>query len=219
MRRALPLTTLTVLLGLTVAALAADYPEPSPYPTTWEITFDHKAPRRIVVDVPGHATPKAYWYMPYTVTNEGEETQTFYPQFDLLTEDGKLHRARNDVPRLVFDAIRGRERSQLMVPPTRAGGELRPGVDQARDSVAVWEEPAKDMGTFKIFVGGLSGEFAELKDDKGQLLKDAKGEPLIVRKTLQLTYGTNGDEVYPGEDPVNEGEGRIGKNAKTWVMR
>ena len=30
---------------------------------------------------------------------------------------------------------------------------------QARDSVAVWEEPDPDMGTFRIFVGGLSGEF------------------------------------------------------------
>ncbi len=219
MQRTLTLTILSLLLGLTVSAPAADYPEPSPYPTTWEITLDYKTPRRIVVNIPGTATPKAYWYMPYSITNEGEETQTFLPQFDLLTEDGKLHRAGNNVPRLVFDAIRGRERSNLMLPPTQAGGELRPGVDQARDSVAAWEEPSKDMGTFKIFVGGLSGEFVELKDDKGALLKDAKGEPIIVRKTLQLTYSTNGDEVFPGEDPVHEGEGRISRNAKTWVMR
>ena len=41
----------------------------------------------------------------------------------------------------------------------------------------------------------------------------------MLRKTLQLTYSVNGDEVYPGEDVVREGEGRIGKNAKVWVMR
>jgi hypothetical protein len=137
----------------------------------------------------------------------------------MLTEDGKVHRANNNVPREVFEAIRNRERNNLMVPPTKVGGELRPGVDQARDSVAVWEEPAKDMDTFRIFVAGLSGEFAELKDKDGKVLKDAKGEPLILRKTLELTYHTNGDDVYPGEDPVQEGEGRIGRNAKQWVMR
>lgn len=220
MRRALTLTLVTALLG-GFAALptpAAPPPEPSPYPIAWEIDFEHKTPRRIVVNIPGRGA-KAYWYLPYTITNEGEETQTFIPQFDLLTEDGKAHRARKSVPQQVFTAIRGRERNNLMVPPTQAGGELRVGVDQARDSVAVWEEPLRDMGTFRIYVGGLSGEFVELKDDEGKPLVDAKGEPIILRKTLQLTYHTNGDEVYPGEDTVNEGEGRIGRDPRVWVMR
>ena len=216
----LALATLFLTAGLVVPTRAADYPEPSPYPITWELTFDYKAPMRIVVNVPGTPTPKAYWYLPYTVTNDGEETQTFIPQFEMLTEDGKVHRARKDVPKQVFEAIRNRERNQLLVPPTKVGGDLRPGVDQARDSVAVWEEPNKDIGTFKIFVGGLSGEFVELKDkDTGEPLKDSKGEPLILRKTLQLTYSASGDEVYPGEDVIREGEGRIGRNPKAWVMR
>jgi hypothetical protein len=216
----LALATLILIAGLVVPTQAADYPEPSPYPITWELTFDYKNPMRIVVNVPGTPTPKAYWYLPYTITNDGEETQTFIPQFEMLTEDGKVHRARKDVPKQVFEAIRNRERNQLLVPPTKVGGDLRPGVDQARDSVAVWEEPNKDIGTFKIFVGGLSGEFVELKDkDTGEPLKDSKGEPLILRKTLQLTYSANGDEVYPGEDVIREGEGRIGRNPKAWVMR
>jgi hypothetical protein len=230
MPRTLKLTLLTatlVLLPLTaavtwvgpVAHAATDYPEPSPYPTSWELTFDYKTPTRIVVNIPGSVSPKAYWYLPYTITNDGEETQNFIPQFEILTTDGKLHKALNNVPVVVFDTIKARERNKLMVPPTKMSGEIRPGVDQARDSVAVWEEPSKDMDTFKIFVGGLSGEFVELKDEKGNLLKDAKGEALILRKTLQLTYHLNGDDVFPGEDVVNEGEGRIGKNPKVWVMR
>jgi hypothetical protein len=230
MPRTLKLTLLTatlLVLSLIAAAVwvvpvahaATNYPEPSPYPTTWEITFDYKSPARIVVNVPGSVSPKAYWYMPYTITNDGEETQNFIPQFEILTSDGKVHKALNNVPVVVIDTIRSRERNKLMVAPTKVSGEIRPGVDQARDSVAVWEEPSKDMDTFKIFVGGLSGEFVELKDDKGNVLKDAKGEALILRKTLQLTYHLNGDDVYPGEDVINEGEGRIGKNAKVWVMR
>ena len=219
----IPLTLATVLGLVTALVLplrAADYPEPSPYPLTWELTFEHKEPKRIVVAVPNSPAPKAYWYMPYTVTNEGEETQTFIPQFELMSEDGRIVRARKDVPRAVLDRIRSIEQNSLMVPPTRVGGEIQPGVDQARDSVAVWEEPDPDMGTFRIFAGGLSGEFVELKNKTtGEVLKNAKGEPLVLRKTLQLTYSVNGDEVYPGEDVVREGEGRIGKNAKVWVMR
>ena len=219
MRRALTLTLILALSAWVLPIRAADPPEPSPYPISWELTFEHKEPRRIVVNVSGSRTPKAYWYLPYTITNEGEEAQDFIPQFQLLTARGKIHRSGRNIPKQVFDAIRGRERNDLLVPPTRVGGEIRPGVDQARDSVAIWEEPEPDMDTFRIFVGGLSGEFVELKDDEGKPLTDSKGEPIILRKTLQLTYHTNGDEVYPGEDPLQKGEGRIGRNAKVWVMR
>ena len=220
MRRALTLTLVLAMLG-GFAALptpAAPPPEPSPYPIAWEIDFEHKTPRRIVVNIPGRGA-KAYWYLPYTISNEGEETQVFIPQFQLLTDSGKIHRARRSIPKQVFEAIRNRERNDLLLPPTQVGGELRFGVDQARDSVAIWEEPQRDMGTFRIFVGGLSGEFVELKDEKGELLKDAEGEPIILRKTLQLTYHTNGDEVYPGEDPIRTGQGRTGRNHREWVMR
>ena len=220
MRRALTLTLILALVtpGLPAGA-AVEPPEPSDYPIAWELTFDYKEPRRIVVNVPGATRPKAYWYMPYTITNEGEETQVFIPQFELLTEDGKTHRAGRRLPKQVIEAIRARERNDLLVPPTKAGGDLRTGVDQARDSVAVWEEPMREMGTFRIYVGGLSGEFVELKDDDGKQMVDKKGEPIILRKTLQLTYHLNGDEVYPGEDMINEGVGRTGQNAKVWVMR
>jgi hypothetical protein len=212
-----PLALIATVTWVGPTARAADYPEPSPYPKSWEITFDHKTPVRVVVSVGG--APKAYWYLPYTITNDGEETQSFIPQFEMLTSDGKVHRALSNVPVAVFNFIKERQRNSLMVPPTKVSGDIRPGVDQAKDSLAVWEEPAKDMDTFKIFVGGLSGEFVELKDDKGTPLKNAKGEQIILRKTLQLTYHLNGDDVYPGEDPVNVGESRIGKNAKVWVMR
>src|SRR5688500_14061860 len=99
MRRAVSLTLMFAVLGLSLPIRAADPPEPSPFPTSWEFTFEHKEPRRIVVNVPGSRSPKAYWYMPYTVTNEGEESQEFVPQFEILTEDGKLFRAARNVPK------------------------------------------------------------------------------------------------------------------------
>jgi hypothetical protein len=68
------------------------------------------------------------------------------------------------------------------------------------------------MGTFSIYVGGLSGESVMLKDEKGEAVKDKDGKPVILRKTLEITYQVRGDEMYPGEDPiVPKGE--------QWVMR
>ena len=84
----------------------------------------------------------------------------------------------------------GRQRNSLMVAPTKVSGDLRPGVDQApRQRRRLGRAPDPDIYTFRIFIGGLSGEFVELKDDAGKdSLKDAKGEPIILRKTLQLTF-------------------------------
>ena len=60
------------------------------------------------------------------------------------------------------------------------------------------------MGRFAILVGGLSGEY--------QKVKNAAGEDVVLRKTLQLNYIIRGDEVYAGEDEINE-------NPSLWIMR
>ena len=99
-----------------------------------------------------------------------------------------------------------------MEPFTLIGGELRLGEDQSKDGVAIWEEPTPRLGKFSIFVGGLSGEAVNLKNDKGEQVETADDKPVILRKTLQLNYHVAGDEFYPGEDQVNE-------NAEEWVMR
>jgi len=93
---------------------------------------------------------------------------------------------------------------------------IQPGEDQARDGVAIWPEPQLKMGEFNVFVGGLSDEFVELKDKDGKKMtvKNAAGEeePVIFRKTLQMTIKVLGDEVRPGNDPVVLKE-------KKWIMR
>lgn len=195
-----------------VSTARAEIPKPSPYPISWELNFDHSKPKRIVVDVPGESAPKAYWYMTYTVTNKTDKEQTFLPIFQLVTKEGKVIRSDNNIPEKVFDAIKDREHIKYLEPYTKVAGELRIGDDQAKDSVAIWEEPEAKMGSFTIYVGGLSGESVFLKNDKGEQEKDADGKPIILRKTLQLNYQVPGDEVRPGEDPVIEKE-------TNWVMR
>ena len=205
------------LLALAPLARAAEeagpgsYPKPSPYPITWELKVKHSAPKRIVIDLPGQA-PQAFWYMTYTVTNNTDQARSFLPNFEMLTNDGKVIRSDRGIPYKVFTEIKAREKAKYLEHFTQIGGEIRIGQDESKDGVAIWKEPAPEMGTFSIFLTGLSGETATLKDAEGKDVKDAKGQPIILRKTLQMNYFVRGDEVYPGQDEVNT-------RPEAWVMR
>src|SRR5688572_20621572 len=69
-------------LTSTTPARAADYPEPSPYPISWELGFQHDTPKRLVVTVPGKGN-RAYWYMTYSIVNKTDEDRTFLPVFEM----------------------------------------------------------------------------------------------------------------------------------------
>ena len=183
-----------------VPSLRAEFPKPSPYPKSWELEFEHGKPKRVVVD------GRAYWYMPYQVTNNTQQEQPFLPAFELVTEDGRIVRNDLRIPKVAFDKIKSLEGNKYIEPAALIAGELRIGPDQAKDGVAIWPEPSPEMGQFSIYVSGLSGEIAEVKTG------GATTKPVILHKTLQLNYFIRGDEVYPGEDEVNE-------NPEQWVMR
>jgi len=239
MTRTLPLVA-AALLGLALLAPSVPvwaYPKPSVYPVSWELKFRHGDPRRIVVTLPGTTTPRAYWYVTYSVTNTGANPDAdsrnkdidFLPSFELVSMEGQVLTAgleatedggRRPIQSVVFDAIKAREGNKYLEPHSKAIGRLLVGEDQTRDSVAIWSEPSPDMGRFSIFISGLAGE-AELfkrvgndflKVDTAQEIKDAKpGDLSMMRKTLQLTYELSG-RAGPGNekaDPVRE----------EWIMR
>ena len=207
-------------------ARAGKHPEPSlyPLPNAWYFTFKHGMPRRIVVDVPGLKVPTAYWYLSYTVTNNSGKEADFLPDFEMVTEDGKIRPSDRNIPLPVFDAIKKVLGNDLLVSPTQVAGPLHQGEDQAKDSVAIWEEPSARMGTFSIYVGGLNSEFIHATDNDGKPVPvldkdgnpvlDAAGKPvpITLRKTLELDYVIYGDEIAPEKDEVHfKGE--------TWLMR
>jgi hypothetical protein len=194
------------------SAAHAQAPKPSPYPISWQFKFEHSTPKRVMVKVPGINTPQAFWYMTYTVTNNTSKEEMFLPAIELLTRDGRVIRSDVNIPAIVFDAIKTREKKQFLEPYPKIAGELRIGEDQARDGVAIWPEPMPEMGRFSIFVGGLSGEAVMYKDSKGEPVKSADGKPVILRKTLQLNFLVRGDELQAGDDPVTE-------QPSEWVMR
>lgn len=215
------LLSLLVVLGCGAGAAQAapDYPTPSPYPISWQLAFTHGLPTRIVVDVPAAGKPLAYWYMTYTVTNNGTQEQVFLPQIEMMTDNGHLLQANVNIPPQVFDAIKKQEHNKFLEPNTSITGRILLGEAEARDGVAIWPETTPRMGHFSIFVTGLSGESVILKKVDGQYqkvdqakdMKDRK-DLVILRKTLQLNFFIRGDEVYPGEDQVNQ-------DSEVWIMR
>jgi len=217
MKRLFPIAFCASLLF--TAALVLAYPKPNPHKISWELDFQHGQPTRILVQEPGGASPRAYWYLAYTVTNNTNEDQLYLPVFELVDEKGNVHRSDKDIPKAVFDTIKTREGKKLMEPIGTVSGKLRVGSDEAKESVAIWAEPMERMGTFTIFVTGLSGEAVWYKDGKETPMREAdwvKVKPEnageILRKTLALEYQVPGDEFFPGRDRV------ILKN-KDWVMR
>ena len=207
MRRIPPLLLALGLIALIATpAHAKKYPEPSIYPISWQLDFKHGPIKRIVVGT------TAYLYLPYTVTNNTGEEQVWRPDFEMLTKDAKVIRSDRDIPAEVFDQVKARERNKFLEPMTKIAGPLHEGPDQAKDGVAIWKEPDARMGKFSIFVGGLSGEFVELKDEDGKVVMDKENLPVMLRKTLQLNFEVWGDEYRPDRHDVHEGE-------QKWVMR
>lgn len=229
----------TLLCGLAACAVAlpvgsrvhaadpvpADrFPEPSLYPVSWEFKFRHGTPKRVIVRVPGDERPMAYWYLTYTVMNLGDKAQTFEPDIEMVADDSKTYHADRAIPLEVFDEIKKHEGNSLLVSSRKVSGVLNAGEEQARDGVAIWPEPVLRMGTFSIFVAGLSGEMLTLKkvgdkfvpvDPKkaAEELKDVKEEDrLVLRKQLQLTYKVYGDDIQPGNDPIE-------KKTEKWILR
>lgn len=208
-RQSLKLASLVLLAA---SAFSFAYPEPSVSPISWELKFEPAAPKRIVVEVPGQPTAKAYWFVTYSVTNNSGQDITFLPTFEWVTNDGRVLRSDVRVPAAVFDKIKAASGLKYLENNVKIQGTLRQGEDQAKDGVAIWEEPEGRLGDFSIFVTGLSGESTQLPGQDGKPTMGADGKPILLYKTLQLNYKVAGDEVYKGNDLLRFVD-------KKWVMR
>jgi hypothetical protein len=220
MKRVLPYVALAVVMfALVHSRTVVAYPKPSVAPITWELDFNPGTPTRIAVKVPGSDAPKAFWYLPFTITNNSKDEQQFLPVFELVDDTGKVHKSDQNIPAVVFEEIKKREGKRFLEPLHKATGRILQGAEQSKDSVAIWPEPTERMGSFSIFATGLSGEAVWYKDGKEMALRDAdwvKTKPeeagQILRKTRELDYQVPGDQFYQGRD-------RVIKKDERWVMR
>jgi hypothetical protein len=225
---------LAPLLILTMGATGADAPvgvgpQPSPTPISWELEFSFLDPKRIEVQLPGHAQPEVYWYMVYTVTNKSRTSQRFFPMFEIVTEDLRVYETDFDISPLVFDAIRERHRvtHPYLVSPTKAIGALLSGEDNARESVAIWRQVDLTQNNFTVYVAGLSGETRfmanpvydpERPETVTTVLSGREREITVnprfftLRKTLEISYN------LPGS-PQSRRAAIPERTGVRWVMR
>lgn len=219
-------TAVAILLAATAmvvfaASPARTAPQPSDSPVSWELDITLDAPRAIDVVLPGQTTAQRFWFLRYTVTNRTDEDRIFVPDSVLYTDTGQVLRGGSRVPSAVFRAIQQLYNDPLLQDMSGMTGKILQGEDNAKDGVAIWTDFDPKAGAFDIFMGGLSGETAEIKLPKPiQVVEiDAKGneklvekESVILSKTMHLSYS------IPGEAAVrSHTEPKLLR--QEWVMR
>ncbi len=212
------------------AANTGRAPQPSATNRSWELELKFLDPHRIEVRLPGATQPETYWYMVYTVTNPSPRSQRFFPIFQIVTEDLKVHDTDTGINPLVFDAIRERHKltHKYLVEPSKAIGALLTGDDNARESVAIWRQIDLSYNNFMVYVAGLSGETQIVRNpshnsdkpetDQGKGVAGRRTEvaatpkEFTLRKTLEIRYNLPGSpQATPEVQPERAGV--------RWIMR
>jgi len=220
----------TALLAGLVAVLpqAETAPEPFEVPTTWELTFDFQAPQPITLILSDRKKPSTFWYMLYSVTNLSRNPETgrgadhdFIPEFIMYTNTGQALVSNRRLPPSVHAAIRKRHNNPLLKDHTEIIGKLLYGKDNAKDGVAIWPDFDPKAGSMDVFVGGLSGETAELtlprpvpvtETDANGVEKTVVSYKTILHKSLRLSFsvkGESGNRTYTKAKFL----------ARKWVLR
>ncbi len=179
-------------------------PEPSIVPRSWQLDITYQQPRPIAIrDVEGNT--RWYWYMPYRVVNNSGQERFFSPEITIATDRGDIVVANDKIPGAVYDAVAAKLDNPLLENPLTVVGKILLGEDYARNTVAIWPAFEHDVDTVNIFIAGLSGETAAIEHPE-------TGDPIVLRKTLQIDFATPGTEVHPQRQPVEPQGAR-------WIMR
>jgi hypothetical protein len=192
-------------------------PEPSLVPETdvWQLELElHGEPQQVLVTMPGEDEPRRFWYLLYTVYNNTGSDVDFYPQFDLFTDTFKLYRAGVKSRQVVFEAIRQAyaRTIPLLESEDMITGRILQGQDNARDSVAIFEDFDPNATSVKIFMAGFSNETVEIKAPVEIGVQVGGGGSLLLRKSLQLSYQVPGDRFNPGNRVMLY-------RGRKWIMR
>ena len=209
------LIALGMLGGWFGAALAAPTPALVPGPGTWQLDFElHGDPQLITVMLPGDAQPKRFWYLLYTITNNTGQDVEFFPGFYLFTDTFKMYQSGSKVRQPVFEAIRNlyAQTIPLLEDEDMITGRILVGRDNARDSVAIFEDFDPNAGWAKVFVAGLSNETITVDNPTNIDPAANKPKKFLLRKTLMLEYQVAGDR-YNLETRV-----MLYRN-RQWIMR
>ena len=186
-------------------------------PGVWTFHFAYLPPRIVTVDIPGGGK-KTAWYMVYQVWNTSDTPHTFTPILELVTKDGQLRTFIDEPQPAVVAQIRKQESwgpklhtsvgiSKEKIPVTKVDS-----VPNAVYGVAVWLDAPDIAGTtsaFSVYVTGLSD---------GVAVEQADGSETIKRKTLQVDFKRNTDNVRNQIDDIKPNENN-GLGAERWIYR
>ncbi len=214
--------TVTAVLMLASCLAAGTAPQPDEFPTAWQLDFEYQRPKAVQVRLPGETEKRVYWVMIYTVTNKTGDDQIFVPDFALYTDTGQILRAGTDVPNRVFEHVKRTYNKPLLKDMTEISGRILQGADNARTGAAIWPDFDAKAGSFDVFIGGLSGESAEvelptpvtvmemdpLTGEKEEVVRSR----ILLSRTLRIRYSVPGEAAGRLRAPVEA-------VTAEWVMR
>ena len=205
-----------VLTVLAVSAVSMGYPEPKVVQkiNQWTLDVTYSATEQITLRLPGEQTPRRFWYIILSVTNETSLDEVeLYPLCRLITDTFQVIPADKKVPITVFETIKGKHQGSYPFLESLDFKDHRigHGKDNTRDFAIIWPDIDPKARQVNLFVGGLSNETVVVEHPK---LKDEDGNPkkIFLQKTLHLKYAIAGDEKLRSAVTMKE----IKQN---WVMR
>jgi len=166
----------------------------------WVLDFAFKPVRVRTVEIQGKGRRQVY-YLYYRVINHTGKPRMFVPEFNLVTDTGKLHR---DVPLPEsVPVVQSREDlSTTLLGGVDAVGMIPPstkdGLDDAVFGVAFWVVDADlaKADSFKVYVRGLSDALQVVTPPDG-------AKPVTKYKTLRIDFSRFGDEREVNEKEIH----------------
>lgn len=204
---------------------ASGVPQPELVTSSWMLTFSYDEPRTISIEQPDGSV-KWYWYMTYEVLNDPRvlnnrrDTILFIPEIIVADDRGRIIHANRGVSPRVFNAIKELLGNNLLESPAQVPGNILPGEDFIKESVAIWPVSEEDVDEFSVFFGGLYGEtctvphpvtgepMTETVTDPrtGEPVLDRSGEPMtrpmILRRNRMLHFATPGTVQNPQRQSI-----------------
>lgn len=216
MRLTTTITACVLALASTMApmpaASAMAAPEPLPVPRAWELVLT-PGPLRVTRLSDGEGGTALYYYMTYMVVNDTGQDVFFAPLFELGTDKGELLVAGQNVPREATAELVGRLDSLFIQDQISIIGQLRQGVENAKEGVILWPVGRTDVDEVSVYAVGFSGENRTLKvrDPGTGELKD-----VVLRKTMWLRHRVPGDIASYA---AGEGGLPLPRAMDRWILR
>lgn len=203
--RRLALLAVAILAILGVGTLAGLAPEPSPVPKRWQLDVEFGPLRTAVVKVDG--VDRLFYTLTYKATNNSGQDVVLAPAFDLVGEDGKVHRSGRGVPAEVTKTLLARLGNPYLEDQIAILGTLQQGPENAREGLVIWPVTDISPGEVVVYAAGFSGETAFVDPPAG-----TKGERVTLRKSRMLRHAAPGELANRRDDPLARLEER-------WIMR